>query len=57
MSTILYAFGYLLLVVCVSYLAHLSHIPEPYIVAIVAIMLGIGVMNGVEDARQKHSDF
>ena len=57
MSTMLYAVAYLLLVACVSYLAYLSHIPEPYIVAIATIMLGIGVMNGVEDARQKHSDY
>ena len=57
MSTILYAIVYLLVVAGVSYLAHLSHIPEPYIVAIAAIMLGIGVMNGVEGARQKDSNY
>jgi hypothetical protein len=38
----------------VSYLAYLSHIPEPYIVAIVVIMLGIGVVSGIEEARQNH---
>ena len=57
MSTIFYAVTTLLLVAGVSYLAYLSHIPEPYIVAIATIMLGIGVMNAVEDARQKHSDW
>jgi len=57
MSTIFYAVATLLLVAGVSYLAYLSHIPEPYIVAIATIMLGIGVMNAVEDARQKHSDW
>jgi hypothetical protein len=41
----------------VSYLAHLSHIPEPYIVAIAVIMLGIGVMNGMESSREKHSNY
>jgi hypothetical protein len=41
----------------VSYLAYLSHIPEPYIVTIVVIMLGIGVVSGVETARQKHTDY
>jgi hypothetical protein len=48
---------YLLLVAGVSWLAYLSHIPEPYIVAIAVIMLGIGVMNGMESAWHKHSDY
>ena len=46
MSSALYAVGYLLLVVVVSYLAYLSHIPESYIFAIDVIMLGIGVVIG-----------
>jgi hypothetical protein len=54
MSSALYAVGYLLVVAVVSYLAYLSHIPEPYIVAIVVIMLGIGVVSGIENAREKN---
>jgi len=57
MSSALYAVGYLLLVVGVSYLAHLSHIPASYIFAIDVIMLGIGVMTGLENARQKDSNY
>ena len=53
MSSALYAIGYLLLVVVVSYLAYLSHIPEPYIFAIDVIMIGIGVVSGIENAREK----
>jgi len=53
MSSALFAIGYLLLIVVVSYLAHLSHIPEPYIFTMDVIMLGIGVMSGVENARQQ----
>lgn len=56
MSSALYAVGYLLLMVVVSYLAYLSHIPGSYIFAIDVIMLGIGVVTGLEDARQKRSD-
>ncbi len=41
----------------VSYLAYLSHIPEPYVAAIAVIMLGIGVVSGMETARQKHSNY
>jgi hypothetical protein len=57
MSVALYSVGYLLVIACVCYLADLSHIPEPYIAAIAVIMLGIGVMNGVEGARQKDSNY
>ena len=57
MSSALYAVGYLFLVAAVSYLAYLSHIPESYIFAIDVIMLGIGVVTGIENAHQKDSDY
>jgi ABC-type siderophore export system fused ATPase/permease subunit len=57
MASALYAVGYLLLVGVVSYLAYLSHIPESYVVAMIVIMLGIGVVTGFETARQKDSNY
>jgi ABC-type siderophore export system fused ATPase/permease subunit len=57
MASALYAVGYLLTVGVVSYLAYLSHIPESYIFAIIVIMLGIGVVSGLETARQKDSNY
>ena len=53
MSFGLYALGYLILIAGVAYLAHLIHIPSHYIVAIAVIMLGIGVVTGVQTTRQK----
>jgi hypothetical protein len=53
MSFGLYALGYLILITGVAYLAHLIHIPSHYIVAIAVIMLGIGVVTGVQSTRQK----
>jgi hypothetical protein len=53
MSFGLYALGYLILIAGVAYLAHLIHIPTHYIVAIAVIMLGIGVVTGVQSTRQK----
>jgi hypothetical protein len=53
MSFALYAVGYLILIAGIAYLAHLMHIPEHYIVAIALIMLGIGVVTGVQSTRQK----
>ena len=57
MSTALYAVGYLLLVVGVSYLAHLSNIPNSYIFAIDVVMLGIGVGMGLENAHKRDLDY
>jgi uncharacterized membrane protein AbrB (regulator of aidB expression) len=57
MSSALYAVGYLLLVAAVSFLAHLSHIPTSYIFGIDAIMLGIGVVTGIENAHQRDSNY
>jgi uncharacterized membrane protein AbrB (regulator of aidB expression) len=54
MPSALFAVGYLLLVVVVSWLAYLSHIPEPYIFGIVVILLGIGAVSGLEHDRQKN---
>ncbi|WP_158943896.1 hypothetical protein [Granulicella sp. S190] len=57
MSSVLYVAGYLVLIAGVSYLAYLSHIPESYIVAIAAILLGIGVVSGMESVRLKNSHY
>jgi hypothetical protein len=57
MPSLLFFLGYLLTVAVVSWLAHLSHIPEPYIFAIVVIMLGIGAVSGFEHERQKNSRY
>jgi hypothetical protein len=53
MSFGIYAVGYLILIAGVAYLAHLMHIPQHYIVAIAVIMLGIGVITGVQTTRHK----
>lgn len=53
MSFAIYAIGYLILIVGVAYLAHLMHIPQHYIVAGAIILVGIGVVTGVQSTRQK----
>jgi hypothetical protein len=57
MPSLLFFLGYLLLIVVVSRLAYLSHIPEAYIFAMVVIMLGIGAVSGLEHDRQKNSRY
>jgi hypothetical protein len=53
MSFGLYAIGYLILIAGLAYLAHLMHIPQHYIVALVIILAGIGVVTGVQSTRQR----
>ena len=53
MSFALYFIGYLILIAGVAYLAHLLHLPERYIIAIAVILLGVGVVTGVQSTRHK----
>ena len=53
MSFGLYAFGYLLVIIGVAYVAHLMHIPQTYIIAGVVILTGVGIVTGVQNTRQK----
>jgi hypothetical protein len=53
MSFGIYAVGYLILIVGIAYLAHLMHVPQAYIVAAAIILLGIGLVTGVQRTRGK----
>ena len=53
MSFALYGFGYLIVIAGVAYLAHLMHIPQTWIVAIVIILFGLGIVTAVQNTRQK----
>lgn len=53
MSFALYFIGYVILIAGVAYLAHLFHVPERYIIAVAVILLGIGVVTGVQSTRHK----
>ena len=53
MSFGIYAVGYLILIVGIAYLAHLMHVPQHYIVALGIILLGAGIVSGVQRTRSK----
>ena len=53
MSFGIYAVGYLILIAGIAYLAHLMHVPSAYISATCIILLGIGVITGVQTTRNK----
>jgi len=56
MSFGIYAIGYAILIAGLAYLAHLMHIPQHYIIALVIILAGIGIVTGVQSTRQKDSN-
>ncbi len=53
MSFALYAVGYLILIGGVVYVAHLMHVPQAWIIGIGVILLGLGIVTGVQNTRQK----
>jgi TctA family transporter len=52
MSFGLYALGYLIVIIGVAYMAHLMHIPQQWIVAIVVILFGIGITTAVQNTKR-----
>ena len=53
MSFGIYAIGYLIVIGGVIYVAHLMHIPQAWIIGIAVILLGIGIVTGVQSTRGK----
>jgi hypothetical protein len=53
MSTGLYALGYVIVIVGVAYIAHLMHIPQEWIIGMVILLVGLGIVTGVQNTRQK----
>ena len=53
MSFGIYAIGYLILIGGIAYLAHLMKIPQNYIIAIVVILFGVGIVTAVQNTRHK----
>ena len=51
MNAAVYGIGYLIVIAGVAYMAHLMHIPQTWIVAIVIILLGIGIVTGVQNSK------
>lgn len=53
MSFGLYALGYAIVIIGVAYMAHLMHIPQTWIVGIVLVLLGLGLVTAVQNTRHK----
>ncbi len=53
MSFGLYAAGFLILIAGLIYGAHLMHMPAQWIAVGAIVLLGIGIVTGVQSTRQK----
>lgn len=56
MSFGLYVLGYIVVTAGAAYLMHLAHIPQHWIVGVVVILVGAGIVTGVTNTRQKDSN-
>jgi protein-S-isoprenylcysteine O-methyltransferase Ste14 len=52
MSSGVYALGYVIVIIGVLYIAHLMHIPQQWIVAIGIVLLGMGIVTGVQSSKR-----
>lgn len=53
MSFGLYVFGYIIVIIGAAYLLHLAHVPQHWIVGVVVVLLGAGIVTGVSNTRQR----
>jgi len=53
MSFGLYVFGFVVMILGVGYGAYLMHIPSHWIGVVVLILIGLGILTGVSNTRQK----
>ena len=56
MSFGLYVLGYIVVIAGAAYLMHLAHIPQHWIIGVVVVLVGAGIVTGVTNTRQKDSN-
>ncbi len=53
MSFGLYVLGYTVVIIGAAYLLHLAHVPQHWIIGIVVVMVGAGIVTGVTNTRTR----
>ena len=53
MSFALYVLGYIIVIIGAAYLLHLAHVPQHWIVGVVVLLVGAGIVTGVTNTRQR----
>ena len=56
MSFGLYVLGYMVVIAGAAYLMHLAHVPQQWIIGVVVLLVGAGIVTGVRNTRQKDSN-
>ena len=56
MSFGLYVLGYVIVIIGAAYLLHLAHVPQHWIIGLVVVLVGAGIVTGVKNTRQKDSN-
>jgi hypothetical protein len=53
MSFGLYLLGYIVVIAGAGYLMHLAHVPQHWLVGIIVVMIGAGIVTGVQNTRTR----
>lgn len=56
MSFALYLLGYVVVVVGAVYMLHLAHVPQTWIVGVAIILVGAGIVTGVQTTKTRDKD-
>ncbi len=56
MSFGLYVLGYVIVICGAAYLLHLAHVPQHWIIGVIILLVGAGIVTGVTNTRQKDSN-
>ena len=53
MSFGLYVLGYIIVIIGAVILLHLAHVPQQWIIGLVVVMVGAGIVTGVTNTRTR----
>jgi hypothetical protein len=53
MSFALYVIGYIIVIIGLIWGAHMAHVPERWIMVSAIVLVGLGIITGVKNTRQK----
>ncbi len=53
MSFGIYLVGYLIVIAGAAYLMHVAHIPQQWIIGVVILLVGAGIVSGVQSTRTR----